>query len=460
MVVMPLQLRVCRDALAALALFYLVKIFLPFDVSTVTFGLGILILITAYAQLTPVFRRAVALFTGLALFLLLSERMPLPVWMDGVHSLISIVAILVVMRLFSIPILLGNYKEALEWILLTQFRTERKIFAFVGILTHILASFLLNGSIPLIHSLFGGMIKDNIKDYKRFEGAAVVSGYSLIVLWAPSCATILVAMRATGASWGQLALPGIILTVLGMILSNVIEAHWLSGKEMTVKAGSEQTVSMSQAYGKAAHIGIVVASMLLSNIFLERVRFASSLERVLLTGTVISGIWIWIYGRHMDLRREMRKYWDKGILTAGDMAGLFIAIGLFAESFAASRWMTYIAMALSWFFDRLGVFAPCVIPLVIMLFSMIGVHPLIAMILIGSIVSSVAGMVTPTVLGLALVIGCVLSYLMSPFVGITLILSGLIQCSPLEISFKSNRGFFAAFYTLSFIFLLIMQRWV
>jgi hypothetical protein len=456
---MPLHLRVCRDALAVLALIYLVRIFLPFDVSMVTFALGVLILITAYTQLAHAFRRAVAIFVGLALFLLLSERMPLAVWMDGVHSLISIAAILVVMRLFSIPILLGGYKEALELILLARLKTERKIFAFVGILTHVLASFLLNGSLPLVHSLFGGLIRDNIKDYKRFEGAAVISSYALIVLWAPGCVTILIAMNATGAGWGQLALPGIILTVLGMILSNVVEAHWLSGKEMTVQVESAHSMSMGRAYGKVAHIVIVVAAMLLSNIFLERLRFAGSLERVLLTGFVISVIWISVYGRHRDLRQEIRGYWDKGILSAGDMAALFVAIGLFAEAFAASHWMGYIAAALTWFFDQLGIFAPCVIPLIIMLFSMVGVHPFIAMILIGSIVSSVAGMVTPAILGLALVVGCVLAYLMSPFVGITLVLSSLIQCSPLEISFKSNRGFFAAFYALSFFFLLLIQRW-
>jgi hypothetical protein len=215
-----------------------------------------------------------------------------------------------------------------------------------------------------------------------------------------------------------------------------------------------------QAYGKALHILIVVVAMLSSNMLLERICFATSVERVLLTGVIIAGIWIFMYRKHAGLRQELWKYKESGVLIAGDMAGLFIAVGLFAESFAVSHWMEHIARGLTWFFDFLGVFAPCLIPMIIVLFSMIGMHPFISIILVGGMAASISGMVTPAVLGVALINGCVLSFLLSPFMGITLILSSLIQCSPMDISFKSNRQFFIAYYMLSFVYLLLLQKWI
>ena len=118
------------------------------------------------------------------------------------------------------------------------------------------------------------------------------------------------------------------------------------------------------------------------------------------------------------------------------------------------------AIQYSGFGDRLtelcaghsGLLGPLVLPLLplaIVAFSLVGLHPFVSVLMVGPILAGLPLPVTPLQLGLAMSLGCCLSYMLSPFAGLILTLSHELQEPPLRKCLRGNLTFAIPYYLLA-----------
>jgi len=92
------------------------------------------------------------------------------------------------------------------------------------------------------------------------------------------------------------------------------------------------------------------------------------------------------------------------------------------------------------------------------LLSLIGIHPFISILLIGKmLVSAVQPPHYEVIIALCLLLGGVISFVLSPFAGNILAIARMADCSPKDVGYKWNGLFSVVFLLEGFMFLLVLQ---
>lgn len=452
---------ICRIAVVILTVTYVASPFHSFDLRLWTFFNALVILTCAVPLMGGAFRRSALSFFVIGLALLLYAQQPFAEWVAGVISMLNIVAILVIMQMFSIPITIGNYSVALEALLIRQFSREASLFLFVTVSTHVFASFLLFGTIPVMLSLFGDLLKRNTADYKRFAATALSRGYSLVVLWAPGGVNILLVLQTTGADWVDVFLPGLAFSIIGVLLSLMVEYRNLSGAEQppSPAAPADNTVTLRSAWIKLADVLTVVAGLIIAILLLERAGFASSNTRVLFSGLMVVVLWLMRLYKQPGFRSGFFDYWENGLLKTIDLAVLFICMGLFSRGVALSGVWEFTQPYLILVINQLGYsYLLAGLPILIVISAVLGLHPFVSMVIIGKTVMSL-GLDEPVVpLALALSFGGAVSYVVSPFAGIVLTLAQFLDSKPADIALRWN-GIFSVILLGAGMVYIVLLNW-
>lgn len=440
---------ICRLILILIAIVNLLVPF-NFNIGWIIFILGIIVLICAIPIMGRSFKLPTIIFSLLGAVLFFFQGESFSGLVTGTGSMLTVVSIIVVISLFSIPIQLGGYFKAIEQILIRYLHTEAILFLFIMIVSHFFASILLFGVIPVMMALFGKMLERNVQNYPRFFSSAVSRGYALVLLWAPGSINVLLVMQGTGASWLEVFVPGIILSTIGIFTAYFLESkRTLShrGISLSLSEGEDASPPMAnkEAIKKIAEIILVIVSLAALTVFFEKVTGFASTYRVLLAGILISGIWIFKYRRSPEIGKAFRGYWDDSVAKVIDLAGLFIAIGIFSAAIQDSSFMIVLQQYLPSYMNLLGPWMVAVIPLVVIALSLTGLHPFVTVVLVGQILTSIDLPIDRGSLAMAIAMGGPISYMVSPFAGMTLTLAKFTGRKPSEISIKWN-GLFAIIF--------------
>ena len=442
-----------KIAMVFLAVLNLLKELVAVDLSAVSFGAALVVLISGIALMGKGFKKVTVVFLAVGIALLLYFNQPLGVWISGVNYLTNVISILVIMQLFSIPIEVGKYSEAARYWLTKSFNREAGLFLFATSLTHVFASFLLFGTIPVMVSLLGQTLKSSVTNYERFMAAAVARGYSLVVLWAPGAINLLLVVQATGVSWVELFIPGLILSIIGIFTSWLMEAKLvLSTNPIPANLEVAQTENNATACRKACHIILVVISLVVITVGLGKINIGTGSSRIMLAGLVVVFVWLAAFIKRPEFKGTLQNYWRSGLLKAGDLAPLFIAMGLLSTAVEKSGLLIIIQPGLQSIANSLGVFSMAILPLLMILCAIAGIHPFISIVLCGRILTALNLPIAPVTLGLCLGLGGSISYIASPFAGIVLTLAKFINCRTVDIALRWNLTFGIVFFIEGIIF--------
>lgn len=137
-----------------------------------------------------------------------------------------------------------------------------------------------------------------------------------------------------------------------------------------------------------------------------------------------------------------------------DWHHFFVAIGLFSNSFEHSPLSKMIGQSDSPFITQLSWGALILIPILVVAFSLIGIHPLLSVTLLGQIMMGLHLPFIILALALGLNIGSVLSYMMSPFAGIVVVIANILGVSSATVSLRWNGKYCIKFLVLSLAFII------
>ncbi|KLD46981.1 hypothetical protein [Limosilactobacillus fermentum] len=212
-------LRIERLALLMLVITYLLTSLVTPEVATLQAMVAVVVLVTGFSRLGTAFKVAAGLFLVAGSSLLVISHAPFVKVVQSINGMNGFVVLLLVMQLFTIPLAIGNYQEAIEEVSTTAFRSAQGLNGFIMAVTFVLASILSLGTVPLMYTLLQTTVHRWVEPATPFLATAVSWVIIMGTLWAPGAATIFVVATVTHQGWGRLFLPSLGLGVLGMGLS-------------------------------------------------------------------------------------------------------------------------------------------------------------------------------------------------------------------------------------------------
>ncbi|MDX9872309.1 MAG: hypothetical protein RBT41_07810 [Clostridia bacterium] len=446
----------------------------PVNLNNLTGITGLIILFSSLPALSGSYKKPTFVFLILSLFLFVKFELSFGVLVGGVNSMLAIAAIVAVLQVFAIPLKLGNYDQALQRYLQVKYKRQISLYVFLSLITHVLGSFMLFGSVPMLVTIFQDSLKKMVPDYKRFLASALSRSFSLVTLWGPGTVNVVLVLEVTGVKWLYVLLPAVFLAFLGLLTSVLLEAK-LHLKDQAVLAGdhaaaegypesvpgADEVLEADEGKGKIRSL-VLISLLLIAAIFvMENQHILTGTTRVIAAGLAIALVWIWRYRKRPGLASAWQTYWDNSILVARDLAALFIAMGIFAEAVNQAGLISYLQSGLNSGVAVFGPYSFLLIPPLLILLSLVGIHPFISTMLIGKIFVSIIQIPNYEILiALSLLLGSVISFVLSPFAGNVLTISRMLECSPQEVSYKWNGLFSLVFFLEAIAFFFILKAWV
>ena len=445
----------------AISILELLKNFSGIDLSMVIFMLGTLFLLIALHSVSSGFRRPVTVFLVLGISLLIYAQADITVWKKAVSSMLNIVGILVTMQLFCIPIAAGQYGQAVECIMRRSADSPQRLFGIISLLTNIFGSFLLFGTIPVMLSL----VKDGVFKFvnmpERFISNAITRSYALVVLWTPTAVNIVIVCSITGATWQELAVPGLSIGLIGLLLSNILEYRQIDTYRRITVSDSIQVSDedFALAKRKLVHILAVVLGLISLVVYFGYLNIGSNTAQVMLAGLIIAAIWIAANRNSSLLRRYWQSYLDVEVLKMLDLSVMFFAISIFSQGMEAAGVLEMLVPLLGFIYTQVGVGIAAVLSVLIIALAYIGVHPFGAMVIIGNIIMSMDLGISPVIISLAILLGASIAYILSPFAGMVLTMSKFMNVAPLTVSLKWNGWYSLVYFSAAIAFIYAYGYW-
>ena len=440
---------ICKMALLVITLLHVTQLFMPVSLELLTFFTALLFGVGLFIQKSG-FRTITLFFFTLGTLILIYYKLPFSIGMQSLTSMTNIIAIIVVMQLFSIPIEVGHYSDTVEYWLKRLFKKESSLYLFAMLVTNLFASFLLFGTVPVMVSLFNKALKNSVSQYQRFFATAIMRGYTLALFWAPGAIIILLVMQVTHVSWSQLFVPGLLLSAIGLLTSYALE-HFTRMNKPIISLPDSSSIAKN-APKQTAHIILVIISLIVGIGLLERFSIATGTGRILLAGLIVSTIWIMYYRNQPEIKTVLKNYGESGIMQATDFSVFFIAVGLFAGAVDHSGILSYIQPLLQESVNHLGILSILVIPLLFIFIALCGIHPLVLAVMFGKILLSVSLPLSSVSIALILLLSAAISFIISPFAGMSLMTAKFLHVTPLEVSLKWNVLFCTLFLVEGLVF--------
>ena len=443
--------RLCQYAILTVTFLHLLHIFTPMPelfLSICTLG----IFFSGLPLQKKGFRTITLLFFLSGIALLALYQLPFSLWITSLNSMTHIIAILVVMQLFSLPIQVGEYAKAVEYWLRKLFKKESSLYLFAMIVTNLFSSFLLFGTVPVMVALFDKALKNSVSDSKRFLATAIMRGYTLVLFWAPGAVMILLVMQITHITWSEIFLPGLLLSTLGMLTSYALE-HFLGLNRPIVHHDmAPLPLASSTARFKTLHIFMIVLSLIGLITFFEAHAIGTSTGRILIAGALVSLGWIFYYRKHPRLGETLKEYWNHGIMQATDFSVFFIAVGLFAGAVDHSGVLELMRPFLQESVNHLGMFAIFIIPVVFIIIAILGIHPFVLIVMLGKIFLAISLPLSPLGIAMILMLSSAIAFIISPFAGMSLMTAKLLHVKPFDVSIRWNILFCSLFLLEGLLF--------
>jgi len=441
---------------------HLIKPFVNVDLTMVIGISAAIVLLSGLTLMGKSYKKATLTFFLSGVVMLFYFAEPLSGWLAALGNMTNIIAILVMMQIFSIPIQVGQYNNAIRHWLNRFLKSEEELFLFTTVATYIFTSFLMFGAIPVIVALMEQTLKGEVGEYERFMATATSRGYALASLWAPGAINLFLVVQATGVSWSAVFVPGIVLSFLGIAVSYLLE------KERFVKLQTEQFKAVAKSdsdgevkeEGKIIHIVLVVIGLILFTFVLDKMHIGNSSNRIILAGFIVGFSWLALFVHQPLLQTTVRDYWRNGVNKASDLAPFFIAMGIFSTALEESGILGVVQVEVQSWANWLGSISIVAIPLLVIGAAVLAIHPFITIVMFGKILTILNLPFSPITIALCLALGGSISYMVSPFAGVIMTIGKFVGAKASDVALTWNWRYSLIYFVIGISFAYLWGQWM
>lgn len=403
---------------------------------------------------------------GLSFFILIFFQAPVGVWMKALEENIHLVALFTLVPLLRIPIQHGGYFNSLQTVFQRYVNTPGRFYtlvsftsAFIGILVNIAV-------VPLVHEISKA---SSFSSNKKLLSSAIIRGFATCTIWAPTTASIALIMHLTGAEWFDFfpfgLLNGIIAVLIGFCLTLSEERKNRSLKPLTDQEKTEFAGTVTGKQNRAvdpAHMrkifelsgfGIILISSIAVISYWSGIQ---AINIVSLSALIFPILWLALIKRLPVWAREFKNdYFSMALPNIKNEIFLFVGAGLFAASINYSHWGSYVPQLLSALAGQNPLILTPLIIFLSLIFSGVGIHPIITITIIGSTVDPSLYGLSSAYLAVVLAICWALGISVSPSSANVIAIAGLTGQSPMKVGPRWN-GLYVFLTALILILILTL----
>lgn len=342
----------------------------------------------------------------------------------GLSEMTSVFAFFVFVRLLEVPILTGRFNQAIARFLSQRARIRNRSAAGT-LLAYGLTAGLSIGAVPIAYRSVEALWDDPARDDTRGMARVVAQGFTAANAWTPVSPIVAVTLDTTAAP-----LPSVLAWAIPMSLVAALATVWGCRSSGRVDGTAERQPSRS-----VGEFAVAILVLMASIVAVERVWHVGPLGASMVSIVLLVTAW--------QVRLEgpaagARAVWSSVLAHRAswpEQFTLFCAGGVLvgaATALSRNLGATHGLLAGSTLLVVLGV------PLAILVGAALGLYPLVSLAALGALLGPQVAADGTLALALALIVGASVAFLVSPFTGLTLLLSGMSARSSFDVAVRWN----------------------
>lgn len=390
-------------------------------------ALSLLVIIVSLPACGWAARALTALFVGGGSWMLFQKDAGWAEYLNAHGEMLYLLALFAVLPMLSVPIKLGGYSRAIEMVLRGRIAGVFQLNCLVTALAFVCGSFMSLAAVPIMMASMAPVVGAYpVKDKTRFMAVSATYGYVLPILWTPVSGVVGVVLYNLHVDWLAL-FPVLFALSVACLFANWAIFYLLELRGRAQAAPLARTLSQSGAASPVPRLLQMVLGIVLlvsSIAVLERWLQIGLITIVTLVALPFAFAWSAAIGRGGHFFREAGQQLAQRLPRMADQFAIFLSAGFFTKAMRLSGFDHTANLMFLHLHDMVGTQLFLILmPLMALAASLFGVHPLVAIALLGeSLKPEVLG-IGPAQLAVALVGSSVLTYMLGPFSG-TL---GLVQ---------------------------------
>jgi hypothetical protein len=372
-------------------------------------------------------RALTALFVGGGSWMLFQKGVGWPEYLGAYGEMLYLLALFAVVPILSVPIRLGGYSHAIETVLRGRIAGVFQLNCLVTALAFVCGSFMSMAAIPIMMASMAPVVGAYpVRDRTRFMAVSATYGYVLPILWTPVSGVVGVVLYSLHADWLAL-FPTLFALSIACLFANWAIFYLLEPRGNARPAPSAEEVAPGDRVSPAPRLlqmvlGIVL--LVVSIAVLEQWLRIGLVTIVSLVSAPFAFAWSAAIGQGAHFFREAGRQLADRLPRMADQFAIFLSAGFFAKAMHLSGFDHSANLMFLHLHDAVGTRLFLILmPAMALIASFLGMHPLVAIALLGeSLKPEVLG-ITSTQLAITLLGSSVLTYMLGPFSG-TL---GLVQ---------------------------------
>lgn len=303
------------------------------------------------------------------------------IWLQSVSINHTLVALLVSVPLLGITVKSKQYIEALQQLYVKYLYNPTIFTAATQLLTHGMAIVLNMGAVTIFYYLSSN---NPVVKQKRFVLTALVRGFASAIVWSPFFAAMALVTSQLNLEWST-ALPYLFgFVVVSFIVSIIVDLFVQKKQSAMLDSSEEVATTIDEFTREEVSVNwkkiIELFSLLLAIIgfvfLIDRVTSLTMPTVVILTAFFFPPIWLLLKRKYAMLISESKQYVKKTVPLFKKETVLFLTTGFFSGAVSQTNFGNGLATFLNIIFQDFTIGISLFIAVTIILFSLIGFHPI------------------------------------------------------------------------------------
>ncbi|WP_307195026.1 hypothetical protein [Neobacillus niacini] len=370
---------------------------------------------------------------------------------------------MVIMPIFSLPIEMGPYPQAVETLLMAKKRRMGSHFFYnlTTLISYLLAAFISMAAIVMTKSTLSKAIRSFKKEYQiQINIKALIRGFCLVIIWTPVAAMSLSALESVKGSWITYFVPALFLSLLLLVI-DIIIGFWeipltyANNKKVIKTENPIQT--KKYLYANLFELIFIFIIFIISSNFFAHLVNVSLIHALCVMSIIITIVWAIRIREIKSIAYKIKYTFLIDISNKDDQFSLFLSLGLFLYSFEHSIFLELFNNIISIIFPYLGVGLIFIIGFIPILLCQIGVFPILSVILLAGTIDPESIKLKAEWFALLITAGGGTAFMFSQLSATNQFIAQLLEVSSLKVA-KSNKKFALVLWFVSCLYVIFLQH--
>lgn len=398
-----------------------------------------------------------ALFLGGGTYMLYWKNVPWSQYLGAFGEMAYLLALIAVVPILSTPVKLGGYGGAIQTALRGRVTGVWGLNCLATTLAFVCGSFMSLAAVPIMIASLGPIVGSYpIRNPVRFMAVSATYGYVLSILWTPVSGVVGVVLHSLHVDWLSL-FPILFALSVAALCSNwaIFYLLGLFGRGRSALITAEPTQrDMASPVLRLLQMLVVIVLLVIAIVFLEEWLRIGVVTVVTLVSIPFALAWSAALGQTEGFLKEAGSQLVPGLSRMSNQFAIFLSAGFFAKAMHQSGADHAANMMFLSLHDAVGTqLFLTLVPVMALIASFLGLHPLVAIALLGESLKPEIMGINPIQLAITLIGSSVLTYMLGPFSGTLGLVQSINQVSTFRLSLW-NAPYAAGYFALLIVVIL------